>query len=467
MAEPPSLPRIGRSPELVDTLLPIMPATASELRRLLPLSTTLTPSLQRVMRHDPAVTIALFRLLESLRPGASDQVADIAHAASLIGMQRLGDMLTSLEQLRPVVHGPGTQAHAARAYSQAAHAACYARALAQTTGLENGPTLGIAALLQNPATIALWQAEPEAAQRATFAWRDGVCPDYAFGAELGRPIASVNRQLADVWGFPRLARQALARDPDGSRPLEVVRLAVELAAQTAAGWQHDCGREALYERLAGFLRTDTGEALRWLQGAAVTAARELTPFDYPLAAFELLLLPGEQVDDSDAPEMYSYRPDEERQLLRGDDLNRQMSRIMRQIRRQTHASRVVFAMLDRQRTQLRTRLTLGEDGSDCGLRMDLPLEGDNLFVLLMRKPQSAWINGANREKYRRYLDPALYADLGESSCCVMSIFIDGKPLGLMYADGRSLTPDAYARFRTLCDAIADTLLSSRRRENIA
>jgi HD-like signal output (HDOD) protein len=411
------------------------------------------------MRHDPAVTIALFRLLESLRPGASHQVADIAHAASLIGMQRLGDMLASLEQLRPVAHGPGTQAHAALAYSEAAHAACYARALAERAGLENAPALGVAALLQNPAIIALWQAEPEAAQRATFAWRDGVCADYAFGAELGRPVASVNRQLADAWGFPRLARQALTRDAAGSHPLEIVRLAVGLATQTAAGWRHDCGREALYERLAGFLRTDTDEALRWLQGAAVTAARMLAPFDYPLAAFELLLLPGELVDDGDAPEMYSYRPDEERQLLRGDDLNRQMSRIMRQIRRQTHASRVVFAMLDRERTRLRTRLTLGDDGSDLG--MDMALQGDNLFVLLMRKPQSASINGANREKYRRYLDPALYASFGDRSCCIMSIFVDGKPLGLMYADGRSLAPDAYTRFRAVCDTIAETLLGGQ------
>ena len=87
-------------------------------------------------------------------------------------------------------------------------------------GIEGGCEIRTAALLQNPAVLALWEAEPKSALRASRAVRDGVAVDAAFGAELGEPREDANRRLAGAWALPGLARPAMGDwDDFNPRPL--------------------------------------------------------------------------------------------------------------------------------------------------------------------------------------------------------------------------------------------------------
>jgi HD-like signal output (HDOD) protein len=451
----------GPNPRLVDAIPPIMPATAVELDRLLGLRATRTPQLQHLLLNDPAAAIAVFRTLGRLRPGACDTVSDAAHAISLIGVDPLREVIQSIPRLtRP--QGGRLHEGANFAYSQAAHAAHYANALAEHAGVGQNHEVPTAALLHHPAVIALWTAAPESAQRATYAVRDGVDFEMAFSAELGEPVEDANQRLAEAWSLPALARQSLGDWDDFNPRPQLVKLADSLAQTTSAGW-HGETLAMVSVILAEYLDGDEDAAIAWLHRETVEAARRLQGFDYPLPVFELLLIDDDdEIDDGHAgpvPEFGAWRtrPPPEPSPSGKPDLHETVAEVMRRIRRESGATRVMFAMIDRERRYLKCRITLGGAAEDALRRLEVRMDERNLFSLLMTKPQSVWLHRGNARKYQAYLSRDLRAVFGPEGAFMMSIYVGDKPLGLFYADGPGLSDSGYAQFRSLCREAAEVL----------
>ncbi len=459
----------GPNPRLANTTLPIMQETGRELRRLLGLRSTRNPQLQQVLLNDPAAAIAVFRELDQTRPGAHEQVSDAAHALSMIGIDPFRQLLERLPEVdgrtpdRPLKQGP------ASAYSQAAHAAFYAGALSEHKGLVGNMEIPTAALLQNPAILALWATEPESALRASNAVRDGVSASQAFGAELGEPLEDANQRLARAWALPKLARQAMGDWDDFNPRPQMVKLADGLAQTTAAGWHND-DTATITALLSDFLDAGDDEATAWLHQRSTDAARALSVLDYPLPGFELMFV-DEQADDEDEedeniPVMGAWRerkaaPEPAPPPPAAADLHTTMAGVMRRIRSEAGAQRVVFAMLSQDHRHLRTRLALG-GAEDDGLRkLNLDLAHKNLFTILIGKPQSVWLNRDNAKKYQAYLPTPLRAMLGRHGAYMMSLFVGDKPLGLLYGDGEDLSEQGYRQFRDLCREASSALSGER------
>ena len=454
----------GQIPRLAEATLPIMHQTGRELRRLLGQRSTLNRRLGDVLHSDPGAAIAVFRALGRIRPNASGLVTDAGHAVSLVGLDPFRRLLDSLPEVEPgrvpnvMTGGPTT------AYSQAAHAAVYADALADHRGMGGNREITTAALLQNPAVPALWATEPEAALRATNAVRDGVPPDVAFTAELGESLQDANRRLAKAWAFPHLARQSMG-DWDGFNPRpQMVMLAQGLAQNTTAGWRSET-TATLAVRLADFLDLGHDQASAWLHRQTVDAARALHHLDYPLPGFELLYLPGgndDAGDRDDIPVMGGPRPHAALpQPGATADLHTTIADIMRRMRDEAGAARVIFAMLSSDRRRLHTRLALGGRADDGLRRLDLELSGNNLFSALGAKPQSVWLIGRNAARFRDHLPDPLRQVLDCRDAFMMSLFVRGRPLGLLYGDGAALDEPGYRRFRELCNEATTVLAGNR------
>ncbi len=459
--------RAGQLPlHLADTELPVMPHTARELRRLLGLPSTRAGLLQEVLLRDPAAAVALLRRLGRLRPSAADQVSDLAHALSLVGLETLPDLLGRIPALPE--HGPG-RPDPRDGYSAAVHAAAYAGQLARRLGPAQDTALATAALLQSPAVIALWSTDPAAAARATRAARRGVPADQAWSEQLGAPLEQVNRALAQAWSFPGLARQALARGESHSRSEQAVWLAAELARASASGWHHpDTGRAT--RLLADFLGLEPDQAAAWLRREAVEAARALAPCGYPAPGFELLYVPGDEPADDRADD-----PGAAGQAAAEDppadppgpgaaaepaDVQALVTGFMRRIQAETGTAQVLFAVLGRDRRRLRTRLLLGIEPGH-GLRdLDVELGQRHLFALLMGKPQSLWLRPDNAARYLELLPAAQHDWLDARGSYLMSLFAGERPLGLLYAGGAATDEAGYQRFRELCQATAEALAGS-------
>lgn len=440
----------GQNHRLATATLPIMKQTARELRRLLELRSTRNLHFQDVLLSDPAVAIAVFRELKQARPGACVQVNDAAHAVSLIGLDAFHQLLDRLPEVQSGRSEQTGGRGAETAYSQAAHAAFYAGALADHRGANGNHEVPTAALLQNPAILALWSTEPESALRAHNAVRDGVPTSTAFGAELGEPLEEANRRLARAWAFPRLAKQAMGDwDVFNPRP-QMVKLADGLSQTTAASWQHE-DQETFTELLSEFLDLSRDQATAWLHQQATAAARTLSRLDYPLPGFELMFMPGEVEEEEDDHKIPVFgTPKPQPSPSPAQDLHSTMADVMRRIREQTGSARVIFAMLNRDRSRLRTRLALGGRPDDGLRKLDLDLSQQNLFTALMGKPQSVWLNRENSETYQGYLPASLRRMLDPQGAYVMSLFVQDRPLGLLYGDGSALDEQGYQQFRDLC-----------------
>lgn len=423
-------------------VLPIMPETAAALRKLLAQPNVTNNDLQAVLLSDPAASIALYNRIEQLRPGASESITDPAHAISMMGISAFKQLFEGLDvaqitQVTPLLS-------LAYGYGHAAHAAWLAKAMAEQVHSKSGNEIAAAALLQQPAMLALWHKDPESAARASNAVRDGVPFDVAFRAELCEPLSEANQRLAKAWGFPRLARESLGDwDPFNKQP-QTVMLADLLTQVSNHGWLEE--ETALQiELLSKFNNSDTDTAAAWWRSELANAGRALHRFGYPPPVYELALLPGElEVEIPPLPSQQKTKP------AAPPSLQQILGDLMRKMKANAHIERVAFIMLNKDRTELRTRMTLGGEKTDALHQLKISAKQRHLLALLMTKQQSIWLSPDNRSKYQPYLTglPSDIAD--QESFYAMSLFVNGRPVGLLYADGGTATEPDYLRFRRIC-----------------
>jgi len=437
---------------------PIMPETARRVRALLANPRSTHQDLEAVLLCDPAATLALYRATERLRRGTVDELTGPAHALSLIGREAFR---RAFEQL-PVLDRPPLQHILSPAFaaSQAAHAGWYAEQIGRVMGFSHPVEMRVAALLQHPAVLALWATDFEAAARATNAMRDGVSFSVAFTAELGQPLKKVNRRLAAEWTLPRLAREVISDWDPANRLPQSVSLASRLALVGAAGWPEEEHRLHI-EVLAGLLPHHHHDAAAWWHRQAVEAARILYPFGYPLAARELILLPGgEHEVEVPALRGRDYRRTPSRQATGG--LQQLLGSQLREIRQACGVERILLAMPDRERKVLRARLVLGGPPDSPMRKLALPLRARHLFSLLLTQPRAVWVRAENREKYLSLLRPLPLDAQSAGGFFAMSLFVEQRPLGVLFADGGTLDDAAFRAFREAGQQLAEHIRALRR-----
>jgi len=433
-----------------------MPTTLHALQEELASNNSNNLALQRILMRDPAATIALYERVEQMRPGTARGIADPAHALSMIGQQAFADMLVSLWKASRQDPGP-TGPHIGYAYSQAAHTAWFARSLAKAQRLGKTGEIASAALLQHPAILLLWLKDSESAARATNAVRCGVPFDVAFSAELGESLQQANLRLAQSWNLPQLACESMGNWNPFNRAAQTVALADMLTQTAFAGWPPESFKLNA-EILEEFLGQSHDAVSAWWRQGAAEAAREMGRHDYPLPAFELLLIPGGEQEPEVPPLPAQAQPAAETSAQASKKaLQQLLSSLMHRVQKETGATRAVFGMLNPERTEIRARLALGGNKQDPMRHFTVKLRQRNLFSALLSKQQSVWLNPGNRAKYTPLLK-GLPLDGGSTQgFFAMSIFIQGKPLGLLYADGGTLNEQHYKHFRKLCSEAAQTL----------
>jgi hypothetical protein len=445
------MPRISA---LADLTLPLLPETAAALDASLALRKTRNADLQRILLSDPAAAIAVLRAVARRKPETAEDLVDLAHAVSLLGQAGLDTLM----QDTPVLN----EADAARSlalrqhYAHAAHAAHYARAWATLRGWANAEGVAMAALLHNPAPLALAAADPESALRALNAAWAGVPWQIAYGAELGHDVRTANVELCRQCTLPRTVTAALRLAASATPAARLAAVAADLGRTTSLGWHPDETSLQL-ETLAQLLEVEHDAAGALLSRQAVEAARELAPLGYPTAAFDLLRLSGET--GLDAEEEARLQTVLARQARKQAEASRAdarraaqvaITRAMRGMLEDTGVVRSVFFMLTRDRRNLHARLALGTLADDPLRELVIGLSGKHLFDRLLLKPQSIWVHAENREKYAALLPVELRQLDRRGEFFAMSLIVEDRPVGVFFGEGERLSEDCYRRFRGLC-----------------
>lgn len=269
--------------------LPVMLRTRTRVRDLLNRSSASHTALSEVIEFDPGFTLRIFQRLKTLPHQPKEPITKISTALPLMGMGLIEQAAQGLPTLEDKLKGPPRRGMI-DCFSRAAHAAIYAKNLAERKRYKEPKAFASAALLYDIGEMALWSEAPDTMRRIRQLEEQGSGREEAALQTLGFTLEALNQNLGQKWLLPELTQ--LSQNLSNSfqpKPLTVM-LASAIARTSASPLQNREKLENL-ELLAEFLETSQAKAQTEFHRLAAKAARKLQVLPLPLPAFSLIQTP--------------------------------------------------------------------------------------------------------------------------------------------------------------------------------
>jgi hypothetical protein len=352
----------------------------------------------------------------------------------------------------------------------------------------------IATLLCNIGDLAFWSMQSDIAPKLDAALQQPDCNHArAERAVLGFELDALGLGLARKWQLGKLLENTLENKGDSNPRVSSVRLAQELARKAEKGWdtpevKQFMGRvaEALYmplQDVTKLVHENANEAAKAAQYFGGGAAAERIPLPHAQHKADAQGKAAEHrsgavLRHDDAKAQFIV-PDPMLQLtilreLSGmmdgqHDINLLLEMVLEGISRGIGMDRALFAMLNPERTRLRARYALGWDKDDMREKFLFeisPLKA-NVFSHALEARQPLWFGGPDADpRLVKLKTPEVLELTGDAQFFVMPVEINGRSIGLFYADrkssGRALEEESYMAFRHFCQQANLALAQTRR-----
>ncbi|MEJ2611772.1 MAG: HDOD domain-containing protein [Candidatus Thiodiazotropha sp.] len=474
--------------------LPVMQRTLTCVRDLLNQTSVNHARLSEAISRDPGFSLYIMQQLNSLPNTPKESITRISLAIPMLGMGLIEQACKRLPCLEDRLKGPPRRG-LINCYSRAAHAAFYARGLAEQRNQSDADALYTGALLHDIGEMALWSQAADTMRHIQKRVEAGDERENVIVELLGFTFEELNIQLSERWRLPDLIRdsQGMANSylP---KPLTVM-LAAALARETSLGWNRSRTLDDI-ELLADFLDIPIDQARVHLHQLAAEAARSLHVLPLPLPAYFIIC--GQQPSLASATEVTISNPKpliEETvskpsphtkttvtkptphtetpttkphpttpEKPRTNPLQELLNSALEQMHHELGLSRTMFAMLTPDRKMLRSRLVIEAEQQLSLKGFVLDTNKPSLFKALLKKSQSIFLNKKNVEKYLPMIPPSAQEQINTSGFVSMSIFINDKAIGLFYADnglsGPGVTHQQYENFKVICQKVTQEISAS-------
>ena len=475
--------------EITARPLPVFAHSVRAFQRLRAEKTAPWEKYGDIILKDPGLALQTLKQLQLASGGKprEQEIASMEQAAMLLGMERVQRLPTECPQVDEALQGRAREGYQ-RAVTRAFHAAYQAWDWAHIQRDHAPDEVLLSALMHDSAELALWVNAPERIhQLRRLTLRDKMPAAEAQYIALGDSLEHFGRRLAERWNLPQLVHEALRPEYSNEPRVRGVVLAVQLARQVEWGWYSPQVEETL-SMIAEHLDAGIEETTIHVHRAAVRAAREAAFYGASAPAALLPRTPGDEqflIDEEFPPEAEGvssgHRPavddggletdtgvvcllpqpavfDTIRQEIEAGIGTLEINDLLRKAIHGMHdgagLNRALFAMLSSDRRYLQARFLVGTDSDPYFNRFRIHLDQPHLFKRLMEKPQSIRIHDGNREKFWGLVPTDVKSLIKTNSFCAQSVHINGKPVGLFYADrhsqGCDLDETTYQRFRQLC-----------------
>lgn len=510
--------------ELTAQPLPIFEHSARAFRKVGKQSGNTFENYGDIILKDPGLALhTLNQLQAGSNNNLRTEISSMAQAAMMLGEDRAKRLTMGHPQLERSLTGYAKKGYI-RTACRAFHAAFQAWDWAHIKNDHAPDEILLATLLHDVAEMALWVAAPEKMhQFRKLMLKDGLPTDEAQYIAFGESLEHFSREIATHWHLPGLVNDALRPENANLPRVRCVMLAVQLARSAERGWYWE-KTERVMPQIAEYLNAPLDEIIPHVHKNAVRAAREAPFYNARHAASLLPMLPGgehliledefpeaeaeieatknasptpitdvsatntktaPQADTAATPAKTSdtkvvadAEPSAQVCLTPQFDIFKQALLSLHQglgkmnlselLRKTVHGmhdgiglNRVVFFMLTPHKDKLVSRYMVGSDNDPMFSRFEIVLDKPHLFSRLMEKQVSLWMNDDNRAKFWPLMPEATKALIKTNSFFAMSICVNGKPMGLFYADRRSLEckldEQAYKQFRQMCNFAAKGL----------
>jgi HD-like signal output (HDOD) protein len=502
--------------ELTAQPLPIFEHSARAFRKVGNAAGNTFENYGDIILKDPGLAL---HTLNQLQAGSKlrTEISSMAQAAMMLGVDRAKRLTLGHPQLERSLSGFAKTGYI-RTACRAFHAAFQAWDWAHIKNDHAPEEILLATLLHDVAEMTLWVAAPEKMhQFRKLMLKDGLSTDEAQYIAFGESLEHFSREIADHWHLPGLVNEALRPENANLPRVRCVMLAVQLARSAERGWYWE-KTERVLPQIAEYLNASLDEIIPHVHKNAVRAAREAPFYNARHAASLLPMLPGgehliieEEFPESEAeieaakaaqptpitnsaannanaasltnanttlmaekapkvgPEPASIahicltpQADIFKQTLLELHQGLGKMNLSELLRKTVHGihdgiglNRVVFFGLTPHQDKLVSHYMVGSDNDPLFSRFEIMLDEPHLFTRLMEKQVSLWMNDDNRAKFWPLMPEATKALIKTNAFFARSVYVHGKPMGLFYADRRSLDckldEQAYKQFRQICN----------------
>lgn len=493
--------------------VPIFRRTQRRLLEISPRRDTISArDVAGVLLADPLASLQILHgLNKRVMEKYGTEVLAVEHALMMQGLGAYLDgarRLTVLEDT-PAGKDPRSLAALQALTRRAQHAAWQARDFAVLHADIRAEEVEVAALLACLPEYLLWLRAPDAG-RALARLRRRASMEEASQEALGVPMKSLRLAVLEDWSIPPTTLDMLDdRNPGRARQI-ILAACLDIAERSERGWW-DEALLADYEALSAVENIPLDEAIAYAHANAARAARQGDWLPQPPAAAWGPMIPGDWPPEADEQEAAASSaaapaptpvakadtrpgaapaprpsvaapspaapaptqaaeaaacpmPDKQvlREALQGIEqhldgslnLNQMSAIILKGLHTGLGLSRILFAMATPDGLKVKARFTLGIRADDPLRHFEFALAGKDLFCQLMGKMQGVWVNEGNREKLWPMVGPGLQKTIGAGDFYAMSLHVDNKPIGMIYADRGhghcGLDPLTYTDFKMLC-----------------
>lgn len=458
-----------------------------------------------IILKDPGLALQTLKQLQqsSTKKRGSSSTAGMEQAAMLLGMERVQGLPGKCPRIEDVLQGQALRGYQS-AVTRAFHAAYQAWDWAFLKRDISPDEVLLSALMHDSAELALWVNAPDRIhQLRRLIFRDKMPAAEAQYITLGDSLEHFGRRLAEAWNLPQLVHEALRPEYSNEPRVRGIVLAVQLARQVEWGW-YSPQVLATLEMIADYLDASVEDATAHVHQAAIRAAHEAGFYGscVPAALLPQVLGDEQYLIDLEFPPLANDQPhhtsgpdgDENtvednnasvicllpqpalfertlREITEGIgtlDINDVLRKAIHGMHDGAGLNRAIFAMLSADRSHLHARFLVGTDNDPQFSRFRIRLDQPHLFTRLMNKPQSLRIHDGNREKFWKLVPAEIQSLIQTNSFCAQSVHINGKPVGLFYADRHSsecgLDEITYQRFRQLCQVAVRGMAAKTRKQ---
>jgi len=441
---------------------------------------------------DPGIALKILRTMGASKNPLRAEDPSLEQATMVMGVEQTVQCVKSLPRLKLLPK----QAHYGmlQVISRSHHAAYQAWYWARALGDLVPEQIYLAALLYDVSEMLLWKSDCETMLQLSAQLQEQKLPrDEAQYIVLGNSVEHFSRDLARIWNLPQFLQDCLRPENIEQPRIRSVVLAVQMARLAENGWYSD-ELVLLLEQVADHLNKPLAQAVSEIHKLAVNAAHQVHFYNTRPAAALLPMLaspkrkksarvatdkiPNTATNLGSIPATSSStvarreespantvcltpQKDLYEKTIKELEQNAHLLNLHNIIRTVIHGmhdgiglNRVVFAMINRDRTHLVARYMVGTDNDPLFNRFKLGIKSPHLFTRMLEKPQSIWINDDNRKSFWPLIPNAVKNLIKTNSFLARSIHIDGKAIGLFYADrcspSCSLDDLSYNRFRNVC-----------------
>ena len=400
---------------------------------------------------------------------------------------------------------------------RAQHAAWQARDFAVLHTDVHAEEVEVAALMAYMPEFLLWLRAPDTARALRRAGRRMPVGE-AWESVLGVSMKALRLAVLEDWSIPPPTLDLLDDKHATRPRQTILAACLDIADRSERGWWDDAlvaDYEALagventpVDVVVANVHANAARAARhcpWLSQAPAAAWAPMIPGDWPPDEYDrepsaspapapavTAKAPGQPASPTPAPakaappaqtttppptpqapapatapeEDHAACPMPDKQILREAlqgieghldgtlTLNQMSAIILKGLHTGLGLTRILFAMVTPDGKKVKSRFTLGIKADDPLRHFEFSLAGKDLFCQLMGKMQGVWVNEGNREKLWPMVSPGLQKVVGAGDFYAMSLHVDNKPIGMIYADRGhgecGLDPLTYTDFKMLC-----------------